>query len=93
MHSSTSRAREFTVKTSGYFFFRTYVYSDDRAWGDFAEGWYIGKVGQLQPGGVGLGQGDDAGGLEEIARDGRIKCRDVWRSMNAQQYTKDSDDE
>jgi len=40
----------------------------------------------------GLGRGDDAGGLEDIAREGREKCREVWREMGVQ-YTLESDEE
>ena len=92
-HSSTSHAREFTVKTSSYFFFRTLLHSDDRSWGDFAEGWYIVKTGATQTTGTGLGRGDDAGGSEDIAREGKIRCREIWRLLNVQDYTRDSDDE
>jgi len=56
---------------------------------DFAEGWYIVRIGsgsahaQVGAGAnVGLGRGDDAGGLEDVARQGRDKCREIWRQMN-----------
>ena len=40
----------------------------------------------------GLGRGDDAGGLEDIAKQGREKCRQVWTEMNVL-YTSESDEE
>lgn len=93
-HPSTTHVREFTAKTGNYFFFRTLIPSDDRSWDELAEGWYIVKPGATQgTGGAGLGRGDDAGGLEDIARSGREKCREIWKVMNMQQYTPDSDDE
>ena len=81
--------------------FRTLVPSDERSMTDFAEGWYIVKIsgGQGTPSGggsgtagSGLGRGDDAGGLEDIARSGREKCREIWRSMKVGDAT-ESDDE
>ena len=60
---------------------------------DFAEGWYIVKTGQVGHGaGSGLGRGDDAGGLEDIAKSGREKCREVWKGMNIH-YTSEIDEE
>ena len=81
--------REFTVKTPNFFVFRTLCPSDERGVDDFAEGWYIVKISGGQPGG--LGRGDDAGGLEDIARSGREKYREVWKGMNDD--TMESDDE
>jgi hypothetical protein len=50
---------------------------------EFAEGWYVVKTGGSgQVGGSGLGRGDDAGGLEDIAKAGREKAREVWKSMS-----------
>jgi len=91
--STGRRAREFTAKTSNYFIFRTLVPTDDRAMSDFAEGWYIVKTGQPGQGaGAGLGRGDDAGGLEDIAKAGREKSREVWKAMSVQ-YPTESDEE
>jgi hypothetical protein len=87
---STRKVREFTAKTTNFFFFRTLVASEDRTWDQFAEGWYIVKSGQVGQGG--LGRGDDAGGLEDIARTGRVKCREIWKVMNVR-YDVDSDEE
>ena len=58
---------------------------------DFAEGWYIVKTGG-QVGMSGLGRGDDAGGLEDIAKQGRERCREVWKEMSVQ-YTSESDED
>jgi hypothetical protein len=64
---------------------------------EFAEGWYVVKTGVVgQAGGAGgmssgLGRGDDAGGLENIAKVGREVCRDIWRGMSV--LNSDSDDE
>jgi hypothetical protein len=71
--------REFTMKTPNYFIFRTLVPADERSVEDFAEGWYVVKIASGQGG---LGRGDDAGGLEDIARSGREKVREIWRGMN-----------
>jgi hypothetical protein len=69
------------------------VPTDERSMGDFAEGWYIVKKGQVGQGATsGLGRGDDAGGLEDIASAGREKCREIWKGMNVQ-YTSESDEE
>jgi len=61
---------------------------------DFAEGWYIVISGQTGQGSAtsGLGRGDDAGGLEDVASTGREKCREIWKLMNSQ-YTMESDEE
>jgi hypothetical protein len=91
--SSGRRVREYTAKTANFFIFRTLIPADERAMEDFAEGWYIVKTGQPgQSTGSGLGRGDDAGGLEDIARTGREKCREIWKQMNIQ-YTSESDEE
>jgi hypothetical protein len=98
---SGRRVREFTGKTSNFFIFRTLITTDERRMAEFAEGWYIVKTGSGQVGGhggnsgigmSGLGKGDDAGGLEDIAKAGREKCRDVWKEMNIQN-TSESDEE
>jgi hypothetical protein len=81
--------REFTAKTPNFFIFRMLVPTEERGRGEFAEGWYVVKMGM---GTSGLGRGDDAGGLEDIAREGRVKCREVWREMSVQ-YTLESDEE
>jgi hypothetical protein len=61
---------------------------------DFAEGWYIVKTGQIGQGaGSGLGRGDDAGGLEDIAKAGREKCREVWKLMDVQSSMESDDEE
>jgi hypothetical protein len=87
-----SRVREFTVKTPNFFIYRTVVPCDERAVADFAEGWYVVKIASgQQQGSAGLGRGDDAGGLEDIARSGREKCREIWREMNDDSM--ESDDE
>jgi hypothetical protein len=90
--SNERRVREFTAKTGHYFIFRTLVPTDERSLSDFAEGWYIVKTGSSQTTGSGLGRGDDAGGLEEIAKAGREKCRETFKAINIQ-YTNDSDQE
>jgi len=92
--ASGPRVREFTAKTPNFFLFRTLVPTDERSVTDFAEGWYIVKTGgQISQGGMsGLGRGDDAGGLEDIAKQGREKCRQVWTEMNVL-YTSESDEE
>jgi hypothetical protein len=57
--------------------------SDERGMAEFAEGWYVVRTGGSGQGvGSGLGPGDDAGGLEDIAKAGREKVREVWKSMN-----------
>ena len=92
-NSRGPKVREFTAKTTNFFIFRTLVPTDERSMGDFAEGWYIVKKGQVGHGATsGLGRGDDAGGLEDIARAGREKCREIWKGMNVQ-YTSESDEE
>jgi hypothetical protein len=88
--SNSRSVREFTAKTTNHFIFRTLVPTDDRAMTDFAEGWYIVKTGVSQ--GTGLGRGDDAGGLEDIAKAGREKAREIWKMMN-HQYRSESDEE
>lgn len=40
----------------------------------------------------GLGRGDDAGGLEDVARMGREKCREIYALMSARSH-EDSDEE
>lgn len=91
--STGRRVREYTAKTANFFIFRTLIPTDERVMGDFAEGWYIVKTGQQgQSTGSGLGRGDDAGGLEDIAKTGREKCREIWKQMNIQ-YTSESDEE
>ena len=74
--------REFTAKTANFFIFRTLVATEKRR--GIAEGWYIAKTGLVGQGTTGLGRGDDAGGLEDIAKVGREKCRQIWREMNVQ---------
>jgi len=92
-NSTGPKVREFTCKTANFFIFRTLVPTDERSMSDFAEGWYIVKTGQVGHGaGSGLGRGDDAGGLEDIAKSGREKCREVWKGMNIH-YTSESDEE
>jgi hypothetical protein len=61
--------------------------------GDFAEGWYIVKIGQViqGAGSASLGKGDDAGGFEDIAKSGREKCREIWKQMNI--HSEESDEE
>jgi hypothetical protein len=61
---------------------------------EFAEGWYIVRTGAAISGqreASGLGRGDDAGGLEDIAKVGREKCREIWNGMSVR--NSDSDDE
>ena len=63
----------------------------------YCENWWTG--GGAGVGGVGggssggLGRGDDAGGLEDIARYGREKCREVWKGMNARNRFEESDED
>jgi hypothetical protein len=78
---STNKVREFTAKTSNFLIFRTLVTTEERTMSEFAEGWYIVKSGGQVPG-SGLGRGDDAGGLEDVAKSGREKCRKIWKGMN-----------
>jgi hypothetical protein len=80
--------REYTMKTPNFFIFRTLVPADERGVEDFAEGWYIVKTASGQGG---LGRGDDAGGLEDVARAGCEKVREVWKDMSFD--TVESDDE
>lgn len=90
-YSHHPRVREYTAKSSNFFIFRTLVPSDERSVKEFAEGWYVVKLG-AQGGAGGLGRGDDAGGLEDVARQGREKCREVWREMSVL-HTLESDEE
>jgi hypothetical protein len=92
--SNGHRAREFTAKTDNFFIFRTLLATEERSMVDFAEGWYIVKTGQIGQGaGSGLGRGDDAGGLEDIAKAGREKCREVWKLMDVQSSMESDDEE
>ena len=51
----------------------------------------MGQVGHATA--SGLGRGDDAGGLEDIAKTGREKCREIWKHNMNVQHTSESDDE
>jgi hypothetical protein len=102
------RAREVTVKTQGWFIFRTLLAEEERRSSEFAEAWYILKAGSAGgnaggglpgQGSVGaavgaLGRGDDAGGLEDVARTGREKCREIYKLMSeGSRLSEESDDE
>ena len=79
-HPPRRQARDITAKTPNFFIFRTLLATEERSLEDFTEAWYIIKlVGQ---GGGGLGRGDDAGGLEDVSRTGRVKCKEIWKEMD-----------
>lgn len=81
---------------------------EERRSSEFAEGWYILKAGSAGGNGGGvlpgqggagaaagaLGRGDDAGGLEDVARMGREKCREIYALMSAgSRLIEESDEE
>jgi hypothetical protein len=79
---------------------------EERRRSEFAEGWFVLKAGSTggNGGGLpgqgvtgtaagGLGRGDDAGGLEDVARMGREKCREIYGLMCARSRLSDESDE